>query len=550
MHDGISKSVGRERTSAEVGSRDFGMARGASLGEAGPPISSDTSWITTTVALLGIAVFVISGSLLAPSLMASLSGGGEPDHRLVIAFQLNVALILFAWRRSVQLKKSFAERDAAENRAYNLAHHDDVTGLLNCRRLKELLAELCATRVSNSAMILIDLDNFKKVNDLYGHSVGDELLHRIAERLTALCPPEASCVRLGGDEFAVLLRGANAEHGQAMRLAETLVGALNEPIKMAKTIASVGVSIGMSVLEKPCKDQSWLLKRSDIAMYEAKRLGRNRCVCFDKGMELELERRNTLEFEIRAGIESGEFVPFFQPIVDLSSGGISGFEVLARWRHPKRGLLEPSEFIELAESTGMISELSFGVMYEALEISRDWPAEYKIALNISPVQFNDPLIAARIMKVLSQTGFPSRRLELEIKERSLLQDHALALSIITSLKNQGISIVIDDFGIGYASLTQLGSLPFDRIKIDRSLMASLLDDQQCDALVQAISGIGKGLKIPITAEGVETHTIQAKLELLGCATAQGWLFSQVLSAEEVRLGFLTPAQPALRGTAA
>jgi diguanylate cyclase (GGDEF)-like protein len=550
MHDKMSTSVGTEEKAAGAGFHKLEMALVASVGASAPPIPSDTSWITTTVALLGIAVFVISGSLLGPSLVAALNGGGAPDHRLAIAFQLNIALILFAWRRSAQLKEMFAERDAAENRAYNLAHQDDVTGLLNRRRLKELLSELCAQRVSKSAIILIDLDNFKKINDLYGHSVGDELLQHIAERLTALCPQEASCVRLGGDEFAVLLRGENAHHEQALRLAEMLVGALNKPIKMAKTITSVGVSIGMSVLDKPCKDQSWLLKRADIAMYEAKRRGRNRCVCFDKGMELELERRNTLEDDIRSGIESGEFVPFFQPIVDLASGGIKGFEVLARWRHPKRGLLEPSEFIELAETTGMISDLSFGVMHQALEISRDWPTEYKMALNISPVQFNDPLIGARIMKVLSLTRFPPSRLELEIKERSLLRDHAMALSIITSLKNQGVSIAIDDFGIGYASLTRLGSLPFDRIKIDRSLMASLLDDQQCDALVQAISGIGKGLKIPITAEGVETDAIRTKLELLGCATAQGWLFSQVLSAEEVRLGFLTPTQHASKDVAA
>ena len=530
-----------ERASPQADARGHALPPAVSRDDAGPPSPSDTRWITSTVALLAIAVFSISGSLIVPALLDSFGQGGRLDSRLATVFLLNIALILFAWRRSVQLKRTFAERDAAESRAYQLAHYDEVTGLLNRRRMKELLADLRTSRAAKSAIVLIDLDNFRKVNDLYGHSVGDEMLVRTAKRLTNVCPADASCIRLDGDEFAVLLKGANAGREQVEYLAEAIVTELNRQIKVAKTVTSVGVSIGIATLDKPCKDDDWLLKRADVAMYQAKRLGRNRWVSFDASMELELERRTTLEAEMRSGIESGEFVPFFQPIVDIASGGIKGFEVLARWRHRTRGLIEPSEFLDLAESTGLISELSFRVMHEALEIARDWPSEFKIAVNISPVQFNDPLIAARIMKVLSLTGFPPDRLELEIRERSLLQDHAMALSIITSLKNQGIGVVVDDFGIGYASFTQLRSLPFDRMKIDRSLMAALLDDDQCDALVQAISSIGKGLKIPITAEGVETEALQARLAELGCADAQGFLFSKALSADEVRLGFLSDA---------
>ena len=550
MREVASKPAGNAPAPAQPPADEAGVIA-LSSPSSGAPQRSDTRWITTTVALLAIVVFIISGSMIAPSLIGAIDSGRGHDPRLTTAFLLNIALILFAWRRSVQLKKTFAERDEAQQQAYNLAYYDEVTGLLNRRRLKELLAEACAKRVPKTAIMLIDLDNFKKMNDLYGHSAGDEVLLRTAERLQGLCPAGATCARLGGDEFAVFLQGANARKDKVEYLAEAVVAELNQRLNVAKTVTSIGVSIGISILDKPCTDAGWLLKRADVAMYEAKRLGRNRFVCFDPCMEQELDRRTTLEAEMKTGIEYGEFIPFFQPIIDLASGGIRGFEVLARWQHPSRGILEPSEFMDLAEWTGMISELSFRVMQEALSIAHDWPSEFKIAVNVSPVQFNDPLIAARIMKILALTGFPPNRLELEIRERSLLQDQSLALAIITSLKNQGISIAVDDFGIGYASLTQLQSLPFDRMKIDRSLMASLLDDKQCDALVQAISGIGKGLKIPITAEGVESEAIQKKLHELGCDDAQGWLFSKALTADEVRLGFLTaPRQSAAKDAAA
>ena len=254
-------------------------------------------------------------------------------------------------------------------------------------------------------------------------------------------------------------------------------------------------------------------------------------------MAIELDRLDKLETDIREGIASGQFMPFFQPITDLSSGEVTAFEVLARWKHPTRGILGPPEFIDMAERTGMISDLSLGVMQEALTIARSWPSHLKVAVNVSPVQFSDPLIAQRIMKVLSLAGFPPARLELEIMERSLLEDLDMALSTITSLKNAGISICVDDFGTGYASLTHLKSLPFDRIKIDREFIGSMLEDHRNDALVEALATLGKGLKLPITAEGVEAESLRSKLIDLGCSDAQGWLFGNVLSAKEVILGF-------------
>ncbi len=251
-------------------------------------------------------------------------------------------------------------------------------------------------------------------------------------------------------------------------------------------------------------------------------------------MEAELNRRNSTEAEIRSGLLDKQFVPFFQPLIELSSSEIKGFEVLARWNHPTRGLLEPAEFITVAEETGLIASLSMDVMRQALLDARGWPGHLTIAVNVSPVQFKDPLLAQRIVKLLAETGFPAGRLELEITESTILEDHDLALSTVESLKNHGIRISLDDFGTGYASLTQLRSLPFDRIKIDRSFIASILSDEQSHAIVSAIANLGRNLKLPVTAEGVESAGVQGKLQQLGCSDAQGWLFGRAVPASEVR----------------
>ena len=459
--------------------------------------------------------------------MASGSAGHSITHQTVTTFLLNIALILFAWRRSEQLRQVSTQCAAAEQRAYQLAYFDEVTGIHNRRWFNELLAGIEAGKSPATALILIDLDRFKKIDDLFGHAAGDELLRVVGARIAEVCPPDASCVRLGGDEFAVLLQDSWAQKKALTAIADGLIESINRQIRVGNSQTAIGVSIGIATLDKHCRDGSSLMRRADVAMYEAKRLGRNRWAYFDAAMAIELDRLDKLEADIREGIASGQFMPFFQPIIDLASGEVTAFEVLARWKHPTRGILEPSEFIAMAEKTGMISDLSLGVMQEALAIARSWPGRLKIAVNVSPVQFADPLIAQRIMKVLSLTCFPPARLEhLDV-----------ALSTITSLKNAGISICVDDFGTGYVSLTHLQSLPFDRIKIDREFIGSMLDEQKNDALVEALATLGKGLKLPITAEGVEAESLRSKLIDLGCSDAQGWLFGNELSAKEVILGF-------------
>ena len=273
----------------------------------------------------------------------------------------------------------------------------------------------------------------------------------------------------------------------------------------------VSASVGISRIE-PQMTAEDSLRRSDIAMYGAKRAGRNCVIWFDEKMELELLERTQLEDEIRTGVAAGEFVPFYQPQIDLGTGSLIGFEVLARWQSPKRGLVEPNDFIEVAEASGLISELSMHVMKQALSEARDWDSDLKIAVNISPIQFRDAQLATRILKILAETNFPASRLEVEITETSFLEDRVTALTIVESLKNMGVTISLDDFGTGYASLSQLQSLPFDRLKIDKSFVTSLLENSQSDAIVETILSLGRALKLPITAEGIEELAYERSLE--------------------------------------
>jgi predicted signal transduction protein with EAL and GGDEF domain len=307
--------------------------------------------------------------------------------------------------------------------------------------------------------------------------------------------------------------------------------------------AHVSASAGISRVEKGMTAEE-CLRRSDIAMYAAKRAGRNRQVWFDREMEQELINRTRLEDEIRDAITAGEFVPYYQPQMDLQSGQLIGFEVLARWQSPTRGFLEPDQFMNIAEGSGLISALSLSVMAQALRESRDWPQHLKIAVNISPVQFRDSQLAERILKLLAETNFPGSRLEVEITESSFLEDRETALTIVESLKNMGVTISLDDFGTGYASLSQLQSLPFDRIKIDKSFVASLLSDAQSDAIVSTILSLGHALKLPITAEGIEDDGTKDRLQRLGCSDGQGWLFGKAVSGELVRamLGVAAPEE--------
>jgi diguanylate cyclase (GGDEF)-like protein len=486
--------------------------------------------ITTCATLAAIIMFVAIGSQVLPAAvfgdaLASASGNG-----LRVAFLLNIAIILFGWRRSKDLQDVLGAYEQAERLAQRNANSDSMTGLANRREFVRAVAEVLEAK-AHGGLLMLDLDHFKKVNDLHGHNVGDELLKSIAAILVEESPEGACCARIGGDEFAILLPAAGRD--ECERIGRAILDRLVSPLPLGDIHAFASASIGLSELARGLTPEN-VLRRSDMAMYAAKRAGRNDLAWFDAELERQIAARVTLEDDIRVGIAANEFVPFFQPLISLATGKLAGFEVLARWRSPGRGLLEANAFIDVAESTGLIGPLSLAVMEQALLEARDWPADLKIAVNVSPVQFRDPTLAERIVKILTETRFPAQRLELEITEGSLLEDPKLVATILHSLKNLGIRISLDDFGTGYASLSQLQTLPFDRIKIDKSFVAALLLDDHSAAIVGTIATLGQTLSVPITAEGVESERMRGELVGLGCSEAQGYLFGRAVSAQTIR----------------
>ncbi len=511
--------------------------------------------ITTCATLAAVLLFVALGSQVLP---AALLGAELTDsaNTLKIAFILNIAIILFGWRRSKDLKNALDAYEKAERVAQRNANTDPGTGLANRRELMRSLGEALESG-RNGVFLVLDLDHFKRLNDLYGHLAGDKVLLRLAEILQKSAPANACCARTGGDEFAVLLPGLDDRAAEAV--AEKIRSTLATPMFVEGAQITVTASLGLAHLSSS-KDDEGVLRSSDVALYAAKRAGRNNAAWFDAELERELTERLKLEEDIRLGIKSGEFIPFFQPLVDLKTRQIIGFEALARWRSPSRGLQEAEAFIEAAERTGLIAPLTMSVFERALNEAREWPPHLRLAVNVSPIQFRDPTLAEQILRLLSLSGFPANRLEVEITEGSLLEDRDQVLTIIRSLKNVGVSISLDDFGTGYASLAQVNRLPLDRIKIDKSFITTIVKSEQTAAIVSTIAGLGHNLDVPITAEGVESEQIRNALADFGCSEAQGWLFGRAISAEAVR-SFLemsgnealpppTPETPQVRDTEA
>jgi diguanylate cyclase (GGDEF)-like protein len=485
--------------------------------------------VTTCATVAAILLFVVLGSQVVP---AALQGAQLPDSAstLKVAFLLNIAIILFGWRRSKDLKEALDAYEAAARLADRNANTDPATGLANRRELMSLLSSSLEAK-AGGVFLVLDLDHFKRVNDLHGHLAGDKVLLRLAEASQKAAPDDACCARTGGDEFAVLL--PSADDAAAEEVAKKILATLAVPLFVEGSQVQVTASIGFARLSD-CEGEEAVLRHSDVALYAAKRAGRNGFAWFDEELERELSERLKLEEDIRSGIKAGEFVPFFQPLVDLTSRQIVGFEALARWRSPSRGLQEAETFIETAERTGMVGPLTMSVLEQALKEARGWPGHIKLAVNVSPVQFRDPMLAEQILKLLAVTGFPANRLEIEITEGSLLEDREQVLTIIHSLKNVGVSISLDDFGTGYASLAQVNRLPLDRIKIDKSFITTIVKSEQTAAIVSTIAGLGHNLNVPITAEGVESEQIRSALAGFGCSEAQGWLFGRPISAEAVR----------------
>ena len=463
---------------------------------------------------------------------------GATNGRIITGLLLlNVALTIYGWRCYRDARREVAERTAAEQRAQSLASTDPLTGFLNRRSLVEAVDDLLATadkRRRAVAMLIVDLDGFKTINDVHGHLTGDNLLRTTAEVIRKALPKDAIAARLGGDEFAAAFLFDPDMPVAVDGTANYIVDRLGKPFDLAGVHTHISASLGIARSDHDRADVDALLRRADIAMYAAKKLGRGRAVWFDASMERELQTRNATEAGLRRGIPEGEFVPFFEQQIDLLTGSLHGFEMLARWQHAERGIVSPDEFIGVAEECGLISDLSLSVMRQAFEEARCWDAGLTLSVNISPSQLKDPWLAQRLVKLLVETGFPAERLEVEITESSLFENLGLAQSIVGSLKNQGIRLALDDFGTGYSSLAHLRALPFDRIKIDRSFVTSINDNPESAAIVNAITRLADSLNLAVTAEGIEDELVEARLRSIGQYKAQGWLFGRPMPIPEVR----------------
>jgi diguanylate cyclase (GGDEF)-like protein len=509
-----------------------------------PLKAAERDIIALGIAVASIILLVGTGGAVVPQTLAALLGqGGRPDVLLVNALLLNIALIIFGWRRYRELTREIEERRRAEARAKLLAAIDPLTQCLNRRSMIEATESLrarAAVRGEAVAYCMVDLDNFKQINDMHGHAAGDAVLVMMCERLRALLPREARLARLGGDEFAFVMPYPAGYPDRVDDLVIRIFESMAQPFSMPELTVELTMSIGLAADHDPdgtiglVVDAATLMHRADMALYHAKKQGKNRYFWFEASMESELRFRNQLETGIRRGLAKGEFVPFYEQQVDLETGELVGFEMLARWRSPQLGLISPDIFVPIAEEIGLISELSERLMEQAFADAREWEDSLTLSINISPVQLRDPWFAQRLLKKLVAAGFPPQRLEIEITESCLHENIGLVRSMIMSLRNQGVQIALDDFGTGYSSLEQLRNLPFDRLKIDRSFINELRQPSRRTGLVEAIISLGRGLDLPLTAEGVEDEAILNALKSMGRLKAQGYFYGQPEDAEGVR----------------
>ena len=489
-----------------------------------------------SIVFAAIILFVgTGGTALRQTVSSWVDGGQAPGDALSNAVLLNVALLIFGWRRYRELQQEVAERRRAEELARHLAETDALTGCLNRRSSTpaiDAMLEKARARGRQVCVFMVDLDSFKQINDMNGHQTGDRVLKTIAERLRARLPADALLARIGGDEFACAVIH---EKDQAMKMdamATAMIEAIAAPVPLDPVPIEATVSIGLASTgqqlnqEDVHADAETMLHRADIAMYHAKKTGRNRHCWFELQFEDELRFRNQLEGAIRAGIPAGEFVPYYEQQIDLKTGQLTGFEMLARWNSPRFGLVSPEVFIPVAEEIDLISDLSEALIRQALIDARDWHPSLTLSVNISPIQLRDPWFAQRLLRLLVESGFPSRRLEIEITESCLHENIGAVRTMICSLRNQGIRVSLDDFGTGYSSLAQLRSLPFDRLKIDRSFVTEMTRDGGNSELVQAIISLGRGLSMPVTAEGIEDMEILEDLQAMGHLKGQGYLYGR------------------------
>jgi diguanylate cyclase (GGDEF)-like protein len=440
---------------------------------------------------------------------------------------------------TVTTHQDITEQRRSEAKIAHMAHHDALTGLPNRVLLGQKL-EQALGRVKRGEIIaahFLDLDHFKNVNDTLGHSAGDKLLRMVAERLRGLVRGSDIVARMGGDEFAILQVGV-AQPADAGAIALRAIELVSEPYDIEGQQVNIGTSVGIAIGPGDGADPEQLMRNADLALYRAKGDGRGAFRFFEPEMDAQMQERRNMERALRTALPAGQFELHYQPIVNLESNEISAFEALIRWRHPDKGLIPPGAFIPLAEEIGFIVPLGEWAIRQACAQAASWPAHLKVAVNLSPAQFRSPGLVQVVLNALAASGLPPHRLELEITETILLQDNETTLATLYRLRELGVLIAMDDFGTGYSSLSYLQSFPFDRIKIDRSFIKNLGDDNGSINIIRAVVAMAQGLGMATTAEGVETSHQREAVASEGCTEMQGFLFSKPLPANEIESLYL------------
>jgi diguanylate cyclase (GGDEF)-like protein/PAS domain S-box-containing protein len=460
------------------------------------------------------------------------AGGRERNCRLAGRPIFDASRVFIGYRGTAT---DITEEVEAQARAHHLALHDWLTGLPNrvlfSERLNLALIGDRRRKTAKVAVHCLDLDHFKEVNDTLGHAAGDMLLNAVAERLKSCARPTDTVARLGGDEFAIIQTGI-VGMGDANTLSERIIEVIKEPFQIEGNLLHVGVSIGVAVSSPRESSPEKLLKNADIALYRAKQGGRSTVRFFEVQMDLELQERKALEYDMRQAISSGELDVHYQPLVDIRSERVTGVEALLRWHHPERGPVPPEIFIPIAEDTGLIGAIGEWVLRTACEQALKWP-DIRMAVNMSAVQFRQRDIVVSVQHILSDVGLPPNRLELEITESVLISDTELALEVLCSFKEIGIQVALDDFGTGFSSLACLNAFPFDKLKIDRSFISDSQEEKKSNAIVRSVISLGNSLGIVTTAEGVESYEQVKFLLAEGCDQVQGHLCGEPMAADDM-----------------
>jgi diguanylate cyclase (GGDEF)-like protein/PAS domain S-box-containing protein len=535
----VHESVVRLHELADAAAEGIVVAKDGEIINVNQRISELSGWAGSQ--MFGKKVF---GDLLVASRHTRDTLGNRPIETLMITAAgeaIPVEVIWKPYRSGLRANEVYAVRDLQERRRAEetirrLALHDALTGLPNRIALKQRLDEMLADAQASNwtfAVLCVDLDRFKEVNDLYGHGAGDQVLRMAADRMSESLGNGELVGRVGGDEF-VILQSEGLQPDTAAALATRLTEAFAAPFEIDGSATDVGASIGIALYPDDGGTAEQILANADMALYRAKGNGRGGACFFEPDMDLAVRRRRRLAQELRIAVAEDQFELVYQAQVRIPSAELIGFEALLRWRHPEHGLLGPFEFISIAEETGLINPIGEWVLRKACHEAASWPRPCKIAVNLSAKQFQDRDLADVVHGILLETGLAPNRLELEITETALFDDLQRALDALRRLRALGISIAMDDFGTGYSSLSSLQAFPFDKIKIDRQFVEQLGEKKQAAMIVRSVLGLGRSLEIPVLAEGVETAQQLEFLSAEDCGEVQGFYFGRPASSEQIR----------------